>query len=428
MISPDPFNKEKFYKDNCISTSINTRILLRILETRHFNAKKIPQTFIGNIKVLLNNMRLPKKGYYIPTKVKRITNIQYANDGNNCIATNTLGHTQIFKYNNIKRRFVMEKKIMYDNDLFVEDILISQDRYTFYFSHYPGKVYKIDCPNLEERNNYSIDDFIIYISDSQNSNNIKKICFKDKDEDFLICGSGDGNVYGYDMNQSQLAFKVKSHYCVKDICMLTSTNCNVFISSGRDHLNIYDSRILSTNIDSGFPIAIIMDNGRHFNRISSRGDGNYIVGMCNNESVRVYDVRYPDKYIIDTEDDCTTEGLGYIGGINTPGTVICDTCKVKFSPPHTGSRYIYTGVNGGNVVIFDLYTGLKVKTFQCKGLKIISSLDWHPFKNEIVVGGIYGKVICISDEDYPRHIVEDYNESNNPPLYIPILDRFSPEN
>ncbi|CEF65164.1 WD40 repeat and WD40/YVTN repeat-like-containing domain and WD40-repeat-containing domain-containing protein [Strongyloides ratti] len=413
----DPINLGKCYKENRISTSVNIRKLLRISETNHYHGKKVPESFKDDIKVVINNMKLPNKYYYVQSNSVEIKNVEFFDDGNSYITIDRVGRTEIFKYSNINGLYKKNKTIAYSNNLIVEDMLISQKKKIVYISQYPGHIHSIDLEDLNQ--NYLVNNLIIYIPDFSNSNVIKKICFKDQDESFLICGSADGNVYGYDVNKLQLAFKVKSHYSVKDVCMLSKDNSNVFVSAGRNYLNVFDSRILKTNSELCSPIAIITDTNMIFNHVASRGDGNYVVVSCNEDKIKVYDVRYANKYIFDNGDDSIPEGLANIGGIEMNKIPeFSGICKSKFSPPHTGSRYIYTGCYDGNVVIFDLYTGLKIKTIWCKGLKRTSALDWHPFKNEIVAGGFYGKVAYITDE---KHIKSAKKCSNYSTVITPCV-------
>uniref|UniRef100_A0A915Q8B3 Uncharacterized protein n=1 Tax=Setaria digitata TaxID=48799 RepID=A0A915Q8B3_9BILA len=57
--------------------------------------------------------------------------------------------------------------------------------------------------------------------------------------------------------------------------------------------------------------------------------------------------------------------------------------QVKFSPPRTGNRYIYSCGNTGYVNIFDIMTGAVVREFR-PDYSTVCDCSWHPNENEIV--------------------------------------------
>uniref|UniRef100_A0A0N5B9I1 WD_REPEATS_REGION domain-containing protein n=1 Tax=Strongyloides papillosus TaxID=174720 RepID=A0A0N5B9I1_STREA len=294
------------------------------------------------------------------------------------------------------------------------DVLVSRNRDILYVPSYPGILSEINLKDSETSDSYVDRDVVVYIPDNNNINVIKGCCFRDSNEDAIICSSMDGNVYGYDIVQSQLLFKINSHYCVNDVCMIAPNNCNVFISAGPKSLNIFDSRILRTRSDVGAPIAIIGYNSINYRYISSRGDGNYVVGTCYDNAIKVYDIRYANKNIFNVLNNNQFNDLRCIGEVPIKKCQYVDTvCKAKISPQHTGSRFIYTGCYNENVSIFDLYTGAKVKTIKCTESSQVSTLDWHPFKNQIVAGATCGKVVCISDEKDSELIMEGGKNPDN---------------
>lgn len=64
-------------------------------------------------------------------------------------------------------------------------------------------------------------------------------------------------------------------------------------------------------------------------------------------------------------------------------SVLHTLVRARFSPEHTGKRYVYTGCGRGNCVVYDIYTGQTKKVFRGHR-SVVRDVGWSPTENEII--------------------------------------------
>lgn len=68
-------------------------------------------------------------------------------------------------------------------------------------------------------------------------------------------------------------------------------------------------------------------------------------------------------------------------------SVLHTLVRARFSPDHTGKRYIYTGCGRGNCVVYDLYSEDTKKVFQGHR-SVVRDVAWNPSENEIIAASV----------------------------------------
>lgn len=141
--------------------------------------------------------------------------------------------------------------------------------------------------------------------------------------------------------------------------------------------------------------------------IDSRGDDRYFLTNSKDQSMKVWDLRvHSTKIGIDaTKRSVRGQKWDYrwqylpsssIKTTNLPGdssvltirghSVLHTLIRSRFSPNHTGKRFIYTGCARGSCMVFDLYTGELYKKYNAHKA-VVRDCQWHPYDNEIVTSG-----------------------------------------
>jgi WD repeat-containing protein 23 len=68
-------------------------------------------------------------------------------------------------------------------------------------------------------------------------------------------------------------------------------------------------------------------------------------------------------------------------------SVLHTLVRARFSPDHTGKRYIYSGCGRGNCIVYDMYTG-EVKSVLSGHNSVVRDVNWSPIENEIIAASV----------------------------------------
>uniref|UniRef100_A0A0N4Z6G1 WD_REPEATS_REGION domain-containing protein n=1 Tax=Parastrongyloides trichosuri TaxID=131310 RepID=A0A0N4Z6G1_PARTI len=397
------------HSETYLNKNINLRRIQRLIETNCFNGKKFSDNFYKFSQVIINNMKLPNEKHFINGFRRSITSLSFTDEGRKFIAGTRDGLIEIFNYNHETNEYMCEIKLFHDLPP-NSNIIYSNKRNTTYHSDIPGLITEIDCKKNRRIDEISKRNLVVYIYGRHNVNIIKSICFKDSNEDSLICASMDGNVYGINIENSDKLFSVNGHYAARDVTMMSSDNPNLFASNGRKKINIYDTRLLGNNLNRPTPpICFFYEDYESLKYISSRGDGYYIAATCGSDMVKIYDIRYPNESIFSSRVSEIHHKQHEVANIR--GSNSCreeKLAKAKFSPPSTGSRYIYTGDYNGLFSIFDLYSGECVKSIHIRENAVIKGCDWSEYGNDIIISVGNGEIINLRHKrNIPIHEISD---------------------
>uniref|UniRef100_A0A8R1HRL0 WD_REPEATS_REGION domain-containing protein n=1 Tax=Caenorhabditis japonica TaxID=281687 RepID=A0A8R1HRL0_CAEJA len=93
-------------------------------------------------------------------------------------------------------------------------------------------------------------------------------------------------------------------------------------------------------------------------------------------------------------------------------SVLHTLVRAKFSPERTGRRYIYTGCARGEVVVYDILTGMVSR--RLKGhVGVVRECDWHPEENEIVSSSWDGVTSVWLWDERAEHITAPYDHAKH---------------
>uniref|UniRef100_A0A914Y490 Uncharacterized protein n=1 Tax=Panagrolaimus superbus TaxID=310955 RepID=A0A914Y490_9BILA len=228
----------------------------------------------------------------------------------------------------------------------------------------------------------------------------------------VMAGTTSG-LYIYNREIDRCVMKVDGHDDDINAVCFANEDSNLVLSSGDDGLvKLWDRRTMGYQGD-GKPVAIFAGHRDGITFIDSRGDDRYFLTNSKDQSIKVWDLRiHSDKAGIDaTKRSVKGQKWDYrwqylpsssIKTTNLPGdssvmtirghSVLHTLIRSRFSPNHTGKRFIYTGCARGSCVVYDLYTGELHKKYN--GHKaVVRDCQWHPYDNEIITSGWDGNVL-----------------------------------
>lgn len=189
---------------------------------------------------------------------------------------------------------------------------------------------------------------------------------------------------------------------------------HIILSAGDDGLcKVWDRRTMSTLAQYGDskPVGVFAGHRDGITFVDSRNDDRYILTNSKDQTIKIWDLR---KFASNEAIELTRKAVGRqiwnyqtqarpfeITYSNFAGdcslatirghTVLQTLIRARFSPEHTGHRFVYTGCASGNVVVLDLLTN--DFTIFPGHEAIVRDTVWSPAENEIVStswdGGTY---------------------------------------
>ncbi|KAJ1347376.1 hypothetical protein KIN20_002408 [Parelaphostrongylus tenuis] len=215
-------------------------------------------------------------------------------------------------------------------------------------------------------------------------------------------------------SMSEVAMINYAHYGAANTVCYDDTHPHLLYTGGADgHVKVYDRRALGEFDDQ--PVGVFAGHENLITYIDARGDGRYLISNSMDNSIKLWDLRrfcgcetmqetvecvrqqpweYSWQSILCAKKSTLkkdTSVLTFRGH-----TVDHRSVRAKFSPRRTGRRYIYTGSERGQVVVYDILASSpsEVAVFDpgldpvhCRlynYMRALRDVDWNPTTNEIV--------------------------------------------
>lgn len=230
-----------------------------------------------------------------------------------------------------------------------------------------------------------------------------------------VASGGSPCIYLYDIERKQRVLAVSGHGDdVNSVCFADNTS-QLFITGSDDTLcKVWDRRLLSTGDDSSRnqnAVGILAGHAEGITHVNPKGDGRYFISNGKDQALKLWDIRK----MIDVKDaskivkpratgfDYRWQQRGRAQPTNRGGTDVSlmtytghrvyeTLIRSYFSPAHTtGSRYIVTGSQCGNVFIYDLLTGEVVRKLVAHNLTV-RDVSWHPSRPMLLSSSWDGSV------------------------------------
>ncbi|KAK0428654.1 hypothetical protein QR680_010932 [Steinernema hermaphroditum] len=178
-------------------------------------------------------------------------------------------------------------------------------------------------------------------------------------------------------------------------------NKTVLRLNGHDD-DVWDRRILADATHTPEPVGVFAGHRDGLTFIDPRGDDRYILTNSKDQTIKLWDLRHFSSIEGQkaTKQAVSRQGWDYrwqspeIVRSPLPGdasimtfrgshSVLHTLLRARFSPDHTGKRFIYASCAKGNVVVYDMFSG-EVCTILEGHKSVVRDCHWHPQYNEII--------------------------------------------
>lgn len=192
--------------------------------------------------------------------------------------------------------------------------------------------------------------------------------------DKVLYGTNDHSLYIYDLERKHLAIRIKKAHDddINSVAFADSSSQIIYSASDDGMCKIWDIRCLNEAI--GKPEGVLKGHRLGITYIDPRDDGHHLITNGKDQCIKLWDLRKP--YSSSNQKTMTTHsehrynyGSTCFSCIRLDGDSSIMTMRgheikntlirARFSPRFTtGQRFVYTGCSSGNVVIYDLLTGM----------------------------------------------------------------------
>lgn len=219
----------------------------------------------------------------------------------------------------------------------------------------------------------------------------------------IVAGSTNG-LFVYSRAVDKCVMQVNAHEDDVNAVSFIDDSNNLILSTGDDGLiKMWDRRTMGAFGD-GLPVRIFAGHRDGVTYIDSRKDNRYFLTNSKDQTIKVWDIRLSSTQegIDATRKSVRNQIWDYrwqytpvtiFKSQNLPGdssimtlrghSVLHTLVRAKFSPDHTGRRFIYTGCARGGCIVFDLFTGEVHKKYGGHKAVVRDSI-WHPYENEFI--------------------------------------------
>lgn len=170
---------------------------------------------------------------------------------------------------------------------------------------------------------------------------------------------------------------------------------------------VWDRRTMG-EFGRALPVGVFAGHRDGITFIDSRGDDRYFLSNSKDQTIKLWDIRNfaTEKGIESTRNSVRHQQWDYrwqcspqenLRMSRIEGDCSCLTLRghsvlhtlirARFSPDHTGKRYIYTGCGRGNCVVYDMYSGEIKKVFGGHR-SVVRDCCWSSEDNEIAIASV----------------------------------------
>ncbi|GMT01093.1 hypothetical protein PENTCL1PPCAC_23267, partial [Pristionchus entomophagus] len=200
------------------------------------------------------------------------------------------------------------------------------------------------------------------------------------DEQDILCGNSDSEVYIIDVERATKKIAIPAHADDTNCVMWGDGDPNIFLTAGDDGLcKVWDARMLdaASLAAAGEPVPVGTFAGHRdgITSIDTRGDSRYVLTNSKDQTIKIWDIRRFSSYdaINATRAAVAKQDWDYrwqpcpamrkrpampLEGDSSIATlrghsILHTLVRARWSPARTGHRYIYTGCARGDVVVYD---------------------------------------------------------------------------
>uniref|UniRef100_A0A1I7YMQ4 WD_REPEATS_REGION domain-containing protein n=1 Tax=Steinernema glaseri TaxID=37863 RepID=A0A1I7YMQ4_9BILA len=232
------------------------------------------------------------------------------------------------------------------------------------------------------------------------------------DDTEIVVGGSEGNLIIYNRELNKTVFRVKGHEDDTNAVSFADSSSHLILSAGDDGLcKVWDRRILADSTHTPAPVGVFAGHKDGITFIDARGDDRYVLTNSKDQSIKLWDLRHFSSSAAEKatklavahqswdyrwqhpESDMQPPPLEGDSSIMTfygAHSVMHTLIRARFSPDHTGKRFIYTGCARGNVTVYDMYTG-RLCTTLIGHKSVVRDIRWHPQNNEVLTASWDGQ-------------------------------------
>ncbi|XP_076337040.1 DDB1- and CUL4-associated factor 11-like isoform X3 [Tachypleus tridentatus] len=231
----------------------------------------------------------------------------------------------------------------------------------------------------------------------------------------ILGGANDECIYIYDRELNKRSLKVRSHEDDVNTVDFADSTSQIIFSGGDDGLcKVWDRRALNEEFPK--PVGVLAGHLDGITYIDPKGDGRHLITNSKDQTIKLWDMRaFSSSEAVKAARSFVSSHHWDYRWQNFPRKLAAHRKKLRgdtslmtyrehcvfktlirchFSPEFTtGQRFIYTGCESGNVIIYDVLTGKIVKILSAhRGC--VRDVSWHPYRQELVSISWDGTLRC----------------------------------
>ncbi|KAI6241181.1 Transcription initiation factor IIE subunit alpha [Aphelenchoides fujianensis] len=431
-----------------ILTALRRRELALNRGGRHFFAptREISAGFTNTEKINLRTRFFPNRRRCVDTIRAKTFCAAYTDGGLGLMTASQDHKIRLYEKDGPRSRYFLKRALDVPYvGWSILDVAVSPDGRDLVYSTWNEAMYQCGVNDLEEN----------WIPLRVQANEARFAFFSlrfNKTGTEIVAGSTDQNLYIYDRERCASVLTLKVHDDDVNAVCFGNEGSNIILSGADDGLvKVWDRRGMG-EFGQARPVGIFAGHRDGITFIDARGDDRYILSNSKDQTIKLWDLRHfateegiestkksvrmqkwdyrwqcPDQTNMRMqrlEGDCSVLTLR---GHSVLHTLI----RARFSPEHTGKRFIYTGCGRGNCVVYDIFTGETKHIFRGHR-SVVRDCAWSPVEDEIVTASWDGTVaLWRFDERCERNVNPDGGETGDEDscdeAYRPIDPRESPE-
>uniref|UniRef100_A0A914ELB6 Uncharacterized protein n=1 Tax=Acrobeloides nanus TaxID=290746 RepID=A0A914ELB6_9BILA len=409
-----------------------------------FISRPYTGSFTCGQRVFLNNQFIPNQRRRVDVVKSKTFCVSYIDNGEGLLTASQDHRLRLYRRKGPRRRFIRTK--------FVEvpyvgwsilDVCVSPDGRDVIYSTWNDNIYQCSITGNDKDEYWQ--PFRVNPKDSRFA--IFSLRFNNNGSE-IVAGSTDG-LYIYNREVNRCVLSIQAHEDDINAVCFGDHSSHIILSGADDGLcKVWDRRTMGEFMYAK-PVGVFAGHRDGITFIDSRGDDRYLLTNSKDQTIKVWDLRHfsseagisSTKHAVSNQKwdyrwQCTPDSIfkmtnlaGDSSLLTIRGHSVLNTLiRARFSPDHTGKRYIYTGCARGNCIVYDLYSGELLKKYP--GHKsVVRDCMWHPTENEIVTSAWDGETsLWKYDERAARNINPDSyisgDEDSCDENYQPIRQRY----
>ncbi|KAI6178358.1 Transcription initiation factor IIE subunit alpha [Aphelenchoides besseyi] len=413
---------------------------------RHFFASTREQSsgFTGAEKININTGFFPNRRRCMAAIRAKTFCIAYTDNGNGLMTASQDHKIRLYEKHGPRRQYFLNRALDVPYvGWSILDVAVSPDGRDLVYSTWNEALYQCSIDDLDEN----------WIPLRVEANEARFALFSirfNKSGTEIVAGSTDQHLYIYDRERCGCVLTLKVHDDDVNAVCFGDESSNIILSGADDGLvKVWDRREMG-EFGQARPIGIFAGHRDGITFIDSRGDDRYILSNSKDQTIKLWDLRHfaSDAGIESTkksvrmqkwdyrwqcspQENLRTQRLdGDCSIVTLRGHSVLHTLiRARFSPDHTGKRYIYTGCGRGNCVVYDIYTGETKHIFRGHR-SVVRDCAWSPIEDEVATASWDGTcALWRFDERKQRNInPEDGSitgdEDSSDESYRPLDSRY----